>query len=142
MAAVAKKCCYVDFGKKIPCVIFWSPKLIAIPNDAFNSLLGARLEALGETMPEIWFEAWNIVSPIVQKALSGRASYFKEVPFTLMRHGIPQKAWFDYSISPLRNEANAIAGILITTIEKTENELPTWTGLKHRLDQLSNGRSH
>ena len=105
---------------QFPAAIYWSPKLIAVYNDTYKLLLGARPETLGWIMPDILYDVWDTLHPTVEKAMAGEASYFQDAPLTILRYGYPEKAWFDYDISPLRDETGAIAGVLVTVVETTE----------------------
>ncbi|WP_185958450.1 PAS domain-containing sensor histidine kinase [Fodinibius sediminis] len=103
-----------------PIAICWGPELTTIYNDAYRPLLGNKTEALGQPFLEIWSEAQNIISPQINQALKGQSSYFKDAEFTLIRYGKPEKAWFDYTYSPLRDARGKIRGVINMVIEVTD----------------------
>jgi hypothetical protein len=105
-----------------PTVIYWGPDLPVIYNDAYRPLLGDKPEALGRPLREVWSEAWEILQPTVEKTFAGKASYFENAPFTLLRHGYPEQTWFDYCFSPLRDDSGSVVGILNTAVERTSKK--------------------
>ena len=105
---------------KFPTILYWGPELIGIYNDAYVPLLGTKSGALGRSVREIWYEAWDAIAQSVERALRGEFSYFRNAQFTLLRKGSPESAWFDYEYSPLRDEQGAVAGFLNIAIEKTD----------------------
>lgn len=118
-----------------PIVICWGKHLITIYNDAYSPLLGNKPEALGLPFLEVWPEAIDIIEPQINRALNGEPGYFKNAEFTLIRYGKPEKAWFDYSYSPLRDAEDKIQGIINVCIEVTE-KIKTQFKLKKINDTL------
>lgn len=106
---------------RFPTVIGWGDDLITLYNDAYRLLLGEKTNALGQPFREIWHEVLDVIDPLINKALEGEASYFENFEFTLERYNEPEKAYFDFSLSPLRDEEGSVAGILVITLEVTEN---------------------
>ena len=102
-----------------PTILYWGDSLVAIYNDAYRPLLGQKPDALGRTLPEIWAEAMDTLGPVVERALAGEASFFQNTAFTLLRHGHPEEAWFDWGFSPVRGEAGTVVGVINTAIEQT-----------------------
>jgi signal transduction histidine kinase len=105
----------IDF----PIAICWGRELITIYNDAYHPLLGNKPEALGQPFLEIWPEAEKIIAPQINRALNGQPVYFENAEFTLMRNGKPEKAWFDYTFSPIRDAEDNIRGAIILVVEVT-----------------------
>jgi PAS domain S-box-containing protein len=105
-----------------PMIFGWGSQLTAIYNDAYLPLLGKKHPALGKPFLEVWHEAADIISPLVEQALTGESLSFHDAPFTLMRHGYPEQTWFDYSYSPLRDDDGAVAGFLNIAVETTERK--------------------
>jgi PAS domain-containing protein len=52
--------------------------------------------------------------------MNGTASYFEDMPLTLMRRGYAEPTWFSFSYSPIRDETGGVGGILCTVQETTE----------------------
>jgi PAS domain S-box-containing protein len=104
---------------RFPALLLWGAELTCFYNDDYRPMLGAKPEALGRPFNEVWSEAWDIVRPIVKRACEGEASRFESMPFTLMRRGYPDAAYFDFCFSAVRDEAGAIVGVLNTAVETT-----------------------
>ncbi len=108
---------------RIPAYLVWGPELISFHNDAFRPLLGAKPEALGHPLRQVWPEIWDTISPIVMQALQGEASYFEDVPLAMERKGYPEQTWWTFSCSPVRDETGEIRGVLAIVQETTERIL-------------------
>jgi PAS domain S-box-containing protein len=106
----------IALNSKFPTFLCWGPDFISLHNDAYLPLLG-RKEALGRPFREVWAEAWDTVGPIAERAFAGEASYFEDLPIQLERHGYPERTWYTFSYSPVRDDSGAVAGILCTVVE-------------------------
>jgi len=103
-----------------PSILAWGSHLtVCAYNDAYRPLLGDKPEALGRPFLEVWSEADGIIGPLLDRALQGEACFYEKAPFTLMRTGLPERAYFDYCFSPVRDEDGAVKGILNTAVETT-----------------------
>ena len=111
------------FGSPFPMVLAWGPELTTLHNDAYRPLLGDKPDALGRPFREVWSEAHEIIAPLLDHALSGEAGRFDDAPFTLLRHGQPEEAFFDFSYSPVRDETGAVMGVLNLAVETTARVL-------------------
>ncbi|HET7306277.1 MAG TPA: PAS domain-containing protein [Gammaproteobacteria bacterium] len=127
----------VDFvlDSPFPNLICWGPELTCIYNDAYRPLLGARHSVLGKPLLEAWPEAKHVIESLATKAWTGEASRFNQMEFVLTRNGQPERAWFTYAFSPLRDETGAIVGALNTGIEVTE-AVRVEEGSQRRYDAL------
>jgi PAS domain S-box-containing protein len=110
----------IMLSSAFPIYLAWGPELTSFYNDAYIPMLGEKPEALGRSFPEVWPETWAIVGPIAARAMRGEASYFEDMPLTLMRRGYPEQTWFSFSYSPVRDEAGGVGGVLCTIHETTE----------------------
>ena len=106
-------------GSKFPSCIFWGEGLLSIPNDAFLTILGAKPDALGRPMREVWAEIWDDIMPIAQRAMAGESTFLEHLPLTIQRGGPPEDAYFTFCYSPIRDEDGLIVGFLDTVIETT-----------------------
>jgi PAS domain S-box-containing protein len=107
-------------ASRFPQCLFWGPDLIAIYNDAFLPILGAKDEALGQPMRVTWSETWEALRPIAQQALAGEAGYYEDFPVQVSRHGHPETAYFTFCYSPIRDENGTVVAMLDTAIETTQ----------------------
>lgn len=103
----------------MPMVLAWGPDLLVLYNDAYHPLLGHKPDALGRPLLEVWGEARETIEPQIARALAGESLRFESASFRLLRNGGPEEAVFDYTFSPLRDEAGAVVGVLNTAIEIT-----------------------
>lgn len=106
-------------ASRFPQCLFWGPDLIAIYNDAFLPILGAKDEALGQPMRITWSETWETLRPIAEQALAGKAGYYEDFPVQVSRHGHPETAYFTFCYSPIRDENGTVVAMLDTAIETT-----------------------
>ena len=84
-----------------PAYLAWGPDLVGFYNDAYAPVLGTKPDALGQPFRQVWSETWDQIGPIVARALSGEASYFKALPITMERKGYPEQTWWTFSYSPI-----------------------------------------
>ena len=101
--------------------VAWGSELHFLFNDAFRPLVGPQrlAGALGRPLRELWFDAWDQVKPIIERALAGEGSRFENLPLTLARHGFEEQTWWTFSYSPLRDETGAVAGMFGVANETT-----------------------
>jgi PAS domain-containing protein len=104
---------------KFPTYLTWGQELTSFYNDAYVPILGSKPEALGRSFRDVWAEAWDVVGPIAEQALLGHASYFQDLPITVVRNGYPEQTWWTFSYSPVHDESGAVAGILCIVHETT-----------------------
>ena len=114
----------VMLSSKFPMFIAWGPKLGFLYNDAYAGVLGGKHpEALGRPFQVIWAEIWDEITPLIDKALAGEASWLDDLPLVLNRYGYDEQTWFTFSYSPVRDENGAIAGLFCACTETTEKVL-------------------
>jgi PAS domain-containing protein len=106
----------------LPQLICWGRELTMLYNDAYIANLGDKHIALGKCLRDVWFETWDIAQPLFNKAFAGEAVTFESATLTLLRHGYPEQTWFDFSISPLRDNEGKVVGVLNMAIEITKKE--------------------
>lgn len=103
-----------------PIGICWGEELTIIYNDAYRPLLGDKPEALGRPFLEVWSEAKDIIEPQIYRALNGQSGYYENAEFSLIRYDQPEKAWFDYTFSPIQDADGEIKGVINLAAEVTE----------------------
>jgi len=106
-------------NSKFPKCVVWGPSLICIYNDAFRPILGNKPSALGQSFREVWSEAWEEIGPIVERAFAGEATFIEDFPLVVERFGQPEKAYFTFCYSPLRDNDGIVQGMIDTVIETT-----------------------
>lgn len=104
--------------------VAWGPQLGFLYNDAYSEILGAKHpSALGKRFRDIWSDIWSDISPLIDRALQGEATYSDRLALTMRRHGYDEQTWFTYSYSPVRNESGDVSGIYCACVEVTEQVL-------------------
>lgn len=104
--------------------VAWGPELAFLYNDAYRPVFGKKHPwALGRPFREIWSEVWDEITPLVDAALRGEATWSEDLPLVLERNGYPEDCWFTFSYSPIRDESGKVAGMFCSATETTEKVL-------------------
>jgi PAS domain S-box-containing protein len=107
-------------SSKFPMFVAWGDGLGLLYNEGYAELLGAKHpQALGCRFKDVWADIWPEISPLVDAALAGEATYRENLPLRLNRTGLDEQAWFTFSYSPVRDEAGHVAGMFCTVAETT-----------------------
>ena len=105
----------------MPMLLLWGTQLCQLYNDAFALLVGSNHpRALGQPVDSIWPELKAFTDPIYAAVLQGEVRTFSEKDFNLPREGDSEQVWLDLTYSPIRDENERVAGILVTAIEANE----------------------
>jgi two-component sensor histidine kinase/PAS domain-containing protein len=111
-------------GSKFPMFVAWGKELAFLYNDAYAPILGDKHPgALGKRFQDIWYEIWDDLTPLIDRALAGEASWLDDMPLTMRRHGYDEPTWFTFSYSPVRDEEGQIRGMFCACTETTEKVL-------------------
>ncbi|ONG58918.1 hybrid sensor histidine kinase/response regulator [Pseudoroseomonas deserti] len=102
-----------------PKCLFWGPALISIYNDAYLPLLGAKPDALGRPMAEVWQDTWEQIGPIAERAMAGTSTFIEDYAMRTDRHGYAEEAFFTFCYSPIRDKAGRVVGMIDTVMEST-----------------------
>src|ERR1041384_6397854 len=84
---------------KAQIILFWGPELVAIYNDAYRPVLGAKHPAaLGVPARLVFAEAWHVREPLFMGVVNtGEAFWAKDHEFALERSGYLEETYFDVS---------------------------------------------
>jgi signal transduction histidine kinase/ActR/RegA family two-component response regulator len=111
-------------NSKFPMFVAWGAELAFLYNDPYREVLGDKHPAaLGRRFHDIWAEIWHDISPLIERALRGEATYADRLYLVMNRHGYDEPTWFTFSYSPARDENGAIAGIYCACVEVTDQVL-------------------
>ena len=92
--------------------VAWGPELGFLYNDPYAEILGAKHPgALGRRFYDIWSEIWSDISPLIDAAMAGEATYREDLPLVMNRKGYDEQTWFTFSYSPVRDESGTVAGM-------------------------------
>jgi PAS domain-containing protein len=105
---------------KFPMFVAWGPELGFLYNDPYIEVLGAKHpDALGRRFDVVWTEIWPVISPLIQRALAGEATFNENLLLLMLRNGHEEQTWFTFSYSPARDENGNIAGMFCACTETT-----------------------
>jgi len=111
-------------NSKFPMFVAWGPELGFLYNDPYREILGDKHPAaLGGRFHDIWSEIWHDISPLIERALRGEATYADRLYLVMNRHGYDEPTWFTFSYSPVRDERGIIAGMYCAVVEVTDQVL-------------------
>lgn len=110
-------------ASRFPQAVLWGPDLLTLHNDAFSQILGQKPSALGIPFRAVWQEAWADIGHLANRALAGEAVYIEDFPLVIDRNGDPERAWFTFCYSPIRDHDGKVLGMLDTVTETTASVL-------------------
>ena len=97
---------------RFPMFVAWGPELGFLYNDPYAEILsGKHPRALGRPFDEIWSEIWSDISPLIDAAMAGQATYREDLPLVMNRRGYDEQTWFTFSYSPVRDDSGQVAGM-------------------------------
>ncbi len=109
---------------QFPMFVAWGNALGFLYNDSYAEILGDKHpRALGSRFHDIWSEIWPDISPLIEAAMSGRATYREDLPLVMNRKGYDEQTWFTFSYSPVRDESGKVAGMFCAVQETTRRVL-------------------
>ena len=110
-------------ASRFPQAVLWGPDLLTLHNDAFSQILGQKPSALGIPFRAVWQEAWADIGHMANRALAGEAVYIEDFPLVIDRNGGPERAYFTFCYSPIRDHDGKVLGMLDTVTETTARVL-------------------
>ncbi len=124
---------------KFPMFLCWGRELICFYNGAYRPSLGndgKHPSILGMPAKEAWPEIWDIIKPLIDQLLAGGEATWSENPLVpIFRNGKIKDVYWTFSYSPVNDESNNIAAVLVTCNETTD-KVNTQRKLKESKDQL------
>src|SRR4051812_21558563 len=71
---------------QFPMFVAWGDELALLYNDSYAEILGAKHPiALGHRFRDVWSEIWTDISPLIDAAMAGHATYHEHLPLVLNR---------------------------------------------------------
>jgi len=109
---------------RFPMFVAWGKDLGFLYNDPYAEILGSKHPAaLGSRFYDIWAEIWPDISPLIDAAMNGQATYREDLPLVMNRKGYDEQTWFTFSYSPVRDETDTVAGMFCAVSETTQRVL-------------------
>jgi len=130
----------IALGSRQPMFIAWGPELTFLYNDAYAEILGDKHpQALGRTFRQVWWDIWDDIKPLVDRALADEATWSENLPLTMNRRGFMEETWWTFSYSPVRDDDGRIAGMFCSCLETTAQVLAErqYATQRQRLFELS-----
>src|SRR4051812_26156229 len=111
----------VMLGSEFPMMIVWGPEYTQLYNDAFRPILGTAKhpDALGRSTRETWAEIWDDIGPLFARVFAGEAVRNADHRLLINRNGYDEETFFTYSYSPIHNDSDLVAGMLVVATETT-----------------------
>lgn len=103
--------------------LFWGDQNYFFYNDAFIPILGNEKSLVSMARPglEVWGEVWNLVWPQIEHVRKSRLPTWKVDQYVpILREGKSSEAFVTYIYSPVMDEVEKILGILVISIERTD----------------------
>ena len=115
----------IILDSKFPMYIAWGREFTQFYNDGYRPILGSSKhpQALGISTRETFAEIWDIIGPMFEGVMEGRASGYEDFLLPLDRNGFVEECYFTFSYSPIREEGGGVGGVLVTVTETTERVL-------------------
>ena len=110
-------------NSRFPILLWWGPDLVTLYNDAWRPVAGSRKHPRGLGRPgiESWAEIWDTIGPQLAGVMrDGDATWSKDMPLFLDRHGYLEETIFTYAYSPIKDAAGRIGGVFSAVYETTE----------------------
>ena len=105
---------------QFPMFVAWGTELGFLYNDSYAEILGTKHpRALGRRFHDIWSEIWPDISPLIDAAMAGQATFREDLPLLMNRKGYDEQTWFTFSYSPVRDESGKVAGMFCACTETT-----------------------
>jgi PAS domain S-box-containing protein len=96
-----------------PTAIYWGPELRLLYNDAWSPILSEKHPwALGRAASEVWPDIWHIVGPQFDEVMgSGRGFSAFDQMLPMERGGRSVETYWNYSFTPILDEAGRVVGV-------------------------------
>jgi PAS domain S-box-containing protein len=130
----------IILSSRQPMFIAWGDDLTFLYNDAYAQILAHKHpDALGKPFQQVWWDIWSDIKPLVDRALSGEATWSENLPLTMNRRGFQEDTWWTFSYSPIRDDDERVGGMFCSCMETTAQVLAERQSMaeRQRLFELS-----
>ncbi|POY81533.1 hybrid sensor histidine kinase/response regulator [Pseudomonas amygdali pv. morsprunorum] len=126
----------ICLNSPILATLLWGPNLLMLYNDAYiPSMADRHPHALGRPVADVWGTAWDQVAPPFYNCMTtGEGFANRGVELPMIRRGVPEISYWDFSAAPIRGEDGKIAGLFNQGIEITERVLAERKRDEHEAD--------
>ncbi len=106
----------------MPMVMLWGAAGYMIYNDSYSVFAGGRHPYLLGTAVELgWPEVADFNRHVLDTCLAGGTLSYRNFPLELLRNGVPEEVWMDLTYSPIADDHQQPAGVLVIVNETTEH---------------------
>ena len=106
----------------MPMVMLWGRVGYMIYNDRYSEFAGGRHPYLLGTPVELgWPEVAEFNRNVLETCLAGGTLSYRNLPLELLRNGRPEEVWMDLYYSPVADDSQQPAGVMVMVIETTEH---------------------
>ncbi len=110
----------VILASRQPMCVIWGPDRRLLYNDGYAAILGERHPAaLGEPFAVVWPDLTEVAASVLDRVYDGEALQVDDTTFSMIRNGQPEEVHFNYSATPVRDEAGRVNGIFCVCMETT-----------------------
>jgi PAS domain S-box-containing protein len=115
----------VCLNSAFPTAIYWGPDLRLLYNDAWAPIPAERHPwALGQPGSQVWSDIWHVVGPQFERVLAtGEGFSVFDQMLPMKRGGRVQETYWNYSMTPIRDEEGEVVGIVNQGNETTDRVL-------------------
>ncbi|WP_207492387.1 PAS domain S-box protein [Aridibaculum aurantiacum] len=116
----------IILNSQFPMFVWWGPELTTIYNDAYIPIAGKKHPTLlGNSGSKAWAEAWDDLSPLVERVFQGHSTWSEDQVLYINRRGYNEETYFTFSYSPLMNDNGQVEGLFCACIETSEKVFAT-----------------
>ncbi|WP_316841782.1 ATP-binding protein [Pedobacter gandavensis] len=134
----------IIIGSRFPMFLWWGTELIQFYNDAYRKSLGDEGKhptALGQAGKDCWPEIWDMVSPMIEQAMStGEATWCEDELLPIFRNNQLEDVYWTFSFSKVKDLPGQIGGVLVICSETTE-KVHADRKIEKTLAELANSES-
>jgi PAS domain S-box-containing protein len=104
----------ICLDSSVPTSIYWGPDLRLIYNDAWAPIPAEKHPwALGRPAREVWPDIWDVIGPQFAQVLEhGEGFSAFDIMLPMQRGGRVVETYWNYSFTPIRDEAGKVIGVL------------------------------
>ncbi|MQA41381.1 hybrid sensor histidine kinase/response regulator [Rugamonas aquatica] len=121
-----------------PMFLWWGEQLVQVYNDAYVPSFGQGKHpaALGQAGRECWPEIWSVIGPQIDSVRNGgEPRWYADNLVPIERNGRIEDVYWSYTYTPVFDEADRVAGVLVVCTETTAQVLAERR--RHALDLLA-----
>jgi signal transduction histidine kinase len=111
----------IMLASRQPIWIGWGDELTYLYNDPYKTIIGGKHpDALGLPTHVVWAEIWDVISPMLETALTGVSGTYVESQLLIMeRYGYREETYYTFSYSPIPAGDGRAGGIICANTDDT-----------------------